>query len=88
MIDPPARCLHHPPCHRLCDEECGTLIEIGDGIVVLFGHLEERRRPIGAGVVHQDVERRLRIDRRAHRVQVGHIQYQGLGAASFINDLR
>ena len=55
----PHRGRRHSPRHRLRDEERGALVQRGDGVVVLLGHIEERRRPVGAGVVDQDVERRL-----------------------------
>ena len=63
MIDPRTAGLHHPPRHRLCDEERGALVQVGDGIVVLLGHVEERRRTVGSGIVHQHIERRLAADR-------------------------
>ena len=87
MIEPPLPGLHHAPRHRLGDEERGALVERRDGVVVLLGHLQERRRAVGAGVVHQHVERRLRFDRGADGGEVGHVEHQRLGAAAFVADL-
>ena len=87
MIDPRMPASHHTLRHRLCDKERGALVQVGDGIVILLGHVEERRGPVGAGIVHQDIERRLRRDRCTHRGQIGHVQHQRLGAAAFRADL-
>ena len=78
MIEPRTARLAPSACHRLCDKERGTLVKVGDGIVILLGHVEERRRTIGAGIVHQHIERRLAADRCAHRGEIGHVQHQRL----------
>ena len=88
MIDPRTEACDHPPRHGLRHEERGALVQRDDGVVVLFGHLEERRGPVGAGVVHQHIERRLCVDRGAHGGEVGHVQHQRFGAAAFVADLR
>ena len=88
MIEPLRPASTMPPRHRLRNEERGAQIERGDGVVVVLRHLQKMARAVGAGVVHQDVERRLRGDRRAHRRQVGHVQHQRLGAAAFGADSR
>ena len=49
--------LHHPARHRLSNEKRRTLVQAGDGVVVVLGHIQEAARPIGARVVHQHIER-------------------------------
>ncbi len=43
-------------------------------IEILDLHVDKWRRPVGAGIVDQDVERRLRSDGFLHRLDVAHVE--------------
>ena len=74
MIEPGCFASIRRARHRLRHEKGGAHVEREDEVEILDLHVDERRRPVGAGIVDQDVERRLRGDRRLHRVDVAHVE--------------
>ena len=64
MIEPGALGLDQPPRHRLRHEEGGAHVEPHDDVEVLDRDVRQHLRPVGAGIVDQDVERLGRRDRR------------------------
>ena len=57
MIEPGMFGLDQATRHRLRHEECGADIERKDGVEVLDLDVHQSGRPIGAGIVDENVER-------------------------------
>ena len=83
--------LHDGAAHAVCDhprrdglgrEKGRAQIEIGDGVVIVARDLEEMFRPVGAGVVDEDVRRRATGDRGREGGRVRHVGDDRVGAAA------
>ena len=83
-----ALCRHQATGDRLRDEEGSTHVEREDGVEILDLHVHEIGRPVGAGIVDQNVEGLGRCDRRAHRRNVGDVERQRRGASPARADRR
>ena len=77
----------HLPRHGLSNEVGGALVQAGDRVVIVLGHVQEGARAVGAGVVDQDVERVGGIDGGADGGKVGDVQDQRGGLAAGFADL-
>ena len=76
MIEPGCFGLDQPARHRLRDEIGGAHVEAHDRVEVLDRDVHQQLRPVGAGIVDQDVERLRRADRRLHGGEVGDVEHQ------------
>ena len=66
--------LDQPPRHRLRDEIGRAHVQPHHEIEVLDLHIDKRRRPVGAGIVDEDVERFRAGDYLFHRLHVAYIE--------------
>jgi hypothetical protein len=65
--------------HRLRDKISRAHVERKHEIEILDFDVDKRRRPVGAGIVDQDVERRLRRNRLGRGVDVAHVERERRG---------
>ena len=79
-IEPGLLGLDQPPRHRLRHEIGRAHVEREHEVEVLELDVDERGRAVGAGVVDQDVERRLRGDGDLRRLDVAHVERERVRA--------
>jgi hypothetical protein len=65
-----------PASNRLRHEISGAYVDAEHEVEVLRRHINEWRWPIGAGIVDDDVEWRLRSDDLLRRINVAYVEGQ------------
>ena len=75
-------CRDHSARNALGDEEGGLNVDVGDEIEVGFRHVGHRTLPVDAGIVEQNVERRLFAEGPLDRFHIADIEREGRSLAS------
>ena len=76
----------HLPRHRLRDEERAAKVRVEDQIPIIPGHVDRLLPHVAAGVVHENVEARVRFRRVADHAAdarlIAHVELERHGPAS------